>query len=392
MPRDADRIRVAFVINDLLLGGAQQVVLAIASGLDRTRFEPYVYYLNEYPPERPSLRQAFESAAFPLRYIGTGGKTPIARAIPRLVRAFRTDRPHVVHTHLVDATLSGAFAARLAGVRSVVVHEHQTHAQYSSRIRLAYRLIRPFVTLTVCYAPAVEEELFGKAVVLERPPERLTRRSYTVRNGIDATRPAPQPAVRAHIRNGLGIPEEAIVVISVTRLVVWKGARVLLEAAARVMEERPELHLCFVGEGALAGELATRAKELGIAPRVHLLGARTDAGDLLNASDIASIVLLYPPGIRGETVGIAGLEAMAAGLPLIAARSDDPHALLKDGETGVLVAPGDAEALAHALAMLVDGPEKRQAVAARGRALAGNFDWPELLSIYARIYTVLTRR
>ena len=386
------RIRVTYVINDILVGGAQSTVLALARGLDRNRFDPKVYYFNEYPRERANLSAQFSEARVPVRYIGTGGKTSIPRATLSLWKRLRQDGSGVVHTHLVDATIAGVIASKLTGRMRVIVHEHQTHQLYSPKVRVAYWFLRPFADLTLCFSPVIEKELFGSVSVLSVPPSKINRRSYSIYNGIDIERAdhVRQTINRKQKRAELGIPEDAFVITSVARLIDWKGQRTLLEAFGLIADKLSWAHLCLVGEGPLREELAARAITLGVSQRVHLLGARNDVYEILAASDAGSLALTYGNGMQGESVGIAGFEVMGLGLPLIASAYRSASLPVSDKENIVLVPPGDAPALAQALVMLAENPEERVRIGTQAAAHARQLmDWRVLVPLYERLYTLL---
>lgn len=384
-------LRIAIVINDLLMGGAQQAVAAILDGIDRSRFDPVVYCLNRYGRGRPTLEAEFAARGIEVRWLSTG-KTGIFKAAARLARRFRDRPPAIVHTHLVDATLAGIVGARLAGVPAVVVHEHQTHRMYSWRVRVAYRLLRRFVTLTLCYAPAVEEELFGTAAELTAAPASLPRHA-TIRNGVDIARLASVAAgseARATLRAELGLGPDTLLVTSVARLVPWKGQRWLVDGFAQVADAFPRAHLCLVGEGPEREPLLDQATRAGVRDRVHLLGARSDASRILAASDIAPLVMRYERCRPGETIGLAGMEALALGVPLIAGRHPGGDIRVVDGVNAILVPPGDPAALADALTRLLGDPELRARIGAEGAATARrSMDWKSIIPIYEGVYSLL---
>lgn len=387
-----ERIRVTYIINDILLGGAQSTVLALARGLDRERFDPRVYYLNEYPSERANLSARFLEAQVPTQYIGTGGKTSIVRAVLFLWRRLREDGPGIVHTHLVDATLAGVIASKLRGGLRVIVHEHQTHQLYSPKVRMAYWFLRPFADLTLCFSPVIEKELFGSIHVLSGPLSSLNRRSYSIYNGIDIERADQvwQTINRKQKRTELGIPEDALIITSVARLIDWKGQRTLLEAFGLIASQLPHAHLCLVGEGPLKEELFVRAAALGLSHRVHLLGARNDVYEVLAVSDVCSLALTYENGMQGESVGIAGFEAMGLGLPLIASTYLSASLTVTDKKNVVLVPPGDVPVLAKALERLLKNPQERTRIGKEAAMHARRImDWRVLVPVYERIYTLL---
>jgi glycosyltransferase involved in cell wall biosynthesis len=187
-----------------------------------------------------------------------------------------------------------------------------------------------------------------------------------VHNGID---PAPfdavTPDVAAATRAALGVPGGAFVVALFGRFHPWKGQQVLLDALTRL----PRVHALFVGaplfgEEAFTSALQAQAVKTGVADRAHFLGFRSDVPELMRASDAIVHASVYP-----EPFGRVIVEGMLAGRPVIATRAGGVTEILDD-DTGVLVPPNDAEALARAIQSLADDPGRAAAMAARGAARA----------------------
>jgi glycosyltransferase involved in cell wall biosynthesis len=181
----------------------------------------------------------------------------------------------------------------------------------------------------------------------------------TVHNGIDLPAQRNGGALRAE----LGIPEQAPLAGEIARLCDVKGQRELIRAASQV----PELRVVLVGEdleagGAFRTGLEREAGELGVGDRVHFTGYRADAQELLDDLD----VFVLPSWIEGLPLTV--LEAMARGKPVVATPVGGTPELVVDGETGLLVPPRDAGALADALRSLAADPERAQALGAAGRA------------------------
>jgi len=165
----------------------------------------------------------------------------------------------------------------------------------------------------------------------------------------------PGPAVD---RASLSTPADAIVLLTLSRLHEKKGLDVLLDAVAQL----PQCIAWIAGDGPLEIDLKARATALGVGHRVRFLGWRTDRGALLAAADICVL-----PS-RWEPFGTVMLEAWAAGIPLVAAASQGPTALLADGSNGLLVPVDDAHALATAIGRVVADPALRARLIERGRA------------------------
>ena len=174
-------------------------------------------------------------------------------------------------------------------------------------------------------------------------------------------------------RSALATPPDVPLALALGRLHVNKGFDVLLVALARTQR----LHLWLAGEGELRATLERQAAALGIAERVRFLGWRDDIPALLGAADF----LVCPS--RHEPLGNVVIEAWAAGLPVIAAASEGPRALIADGENGLLVRVDDADALARAMLRLADDQDLRARLAAAGRAAhAAEYSEPRVVGLY----------
>jgi glycosyltransferase involved in cell wall biosynthesis len=227
-------------------------------------------------------------------------------AVLRLARLIRRGRYDVVHTHLYRACLYGRLAARLAGVRTIVATEHslvgdRLEGRDATRgVRALYLLGERCGTVTIAVSEAVRANLLRWGIA----PRRLV----TVPNGLDLDALAFSAAERAAVRDRHGIPADATVIGAVGRLHPGKRFDVLLRAVAGPLADGR--HLVLVGEGSERAALDRLTAELGLTGRVHLVGEQP-AAPYLSAMD-----LLVSPS-ASETFGLAVLEGLAAGLPVL---------------------------------------------------------------------------
>lgn len=263
-------------------------------------------------------------------------------ALVQLWRLMRRLRAAIVHTHTSKAGFVGRLAARLAGVPAVIhqPHGHIFYGYYDAGLttlyigleRLAARWTDRIITLT---ERGTEEHL----------ARGIGRRAQyrTVPSGVPtaALRAAAPP--RSVARARLGIPAAAFVVLGLGRLVPVKGFDVLVAALPTLAAAVPSARLVLVGEGPERGALEAQATALGVRARLSVLGATPDVAACLAAADV-----LAAPS-RNEGMGRVLVEAMALGLPVVGAEVGGIPAVVADGETGRLVPPGDAAALAEAL-------------------------------------------
>lgn len=286
-----------------------------------------------------------------------------------LYRLCRAIRPQIVHANSSKAGVLGRVAAWLARVPARVFTVHGwAFSAYTGRASTAYlladRLMRPITTRTICVAE--NERRAGLAA-----GTCTADRTVVIRNAIDV-----QAAARATPSDGM--PR----IVSVGRLKYPKDPATILAAAARLGDR--DFRLDVVGDGPDRASLEELHRSLGLDGRVGLTGTRNDVPELLAASAV------FVLSSRSEGLPISVLEAMAAGLPVVASDVGGLREQVVDGETGYLVPSGDAAALADALARLLDDPALRGRLGAAGRARAERlFDLPAFRAAHLTLYREL---
>ena len=260
-----------------------------------------------------------------------------------LGRLARARHVALVHTN-TSVTLGGVAAARVAGVPHVW-HVREIYAQFE-RWWPAYRRL----LMTADALPCVSAAAAAQFPLAAAPVE-------VVHDGLGHV---PERAPRAAARAALGVPEDAFAVAVLGRLSSWKGQEVLLDAVARL----PGAVALVAGEAWRGDE--RRARELaarGPAGRVRMLGFRDDVGTVLGAADVVAV-----PSTAPDPLPNSALEAAGAGCCVVASAHGGLPEILRDGETGVLVRPGDPDALADALGALRDDPARRERLGAAAAA------------------------
>lgn len=350
-------LRVAHVIETLGVGGAERLVTDVVRRLDRGRFESRVFPLDE-PLD---LRAEIESAGVAVDpVLAPPRRRPVA-CLRGLARRLRQFGPGLVHTHLYYGNVMGRIAARLAGGVSVVTTLHNPDYTFEARNTMLFRGRKILDRVTGSRNAALVA--VSRAVAEDFQRHMGWRNIRVVPNGVDLQAFAPAA------RGGAAAewPAPGLRLLSVGRLHPQKGHRVLLDAIGRAREAGTPLSLLVAGEGAERAALEAQAGALGLQGQVRLAGRR-DVHALLASADVFVFPSLY------EAVGIALLEAMASGLPVVASRTGGIPEVVEDGVSGILVAPGDAEDLARALVSLDRDPERRRRLGAAARARAEAFD------------------
>lgn len=345
-------LRVLVVIDSLSHGGAELLLTDFVAAAGTAGIEPSVAYLGERDgsPAAARLREhGIEPACIAIDGLLHPG------SLTRLRAHVRDLAPDIVHTHLDYADFMGGVASRSLGIPMVsTVHVMEWRAG-ATRDRVRGRLIasarRRLAARVATVSDAARTALLGAG--LDRADHVVT-----VHNGVAA---APAAGAGAGIRAELGLDADALVVAQVAVLREGKGHAVAAEAVARLRADHPGLRLVVVGDGPARAQVERALAPLGEA--ALMLGHRDDVMAVLDAAD----VLVHPTEI--DALPTAVMEAMAAGLPVVATNVGGVPELVADGETGVLVqAPATAPALAEALAPLLADAGLRRRLGEAGRA------------------------
>lgn len=349
-------MRVLHIQKAAGIGGSERHLLALLPELTRAGID--IHFATLAAPGAEVFVEDLQEAGIEVTTIGAG-PTLNPSALLKLSRLARSFRADIVHTHLIHADVHGqiaATAARVPGVSSV----HGTPAfygrePYRSGARLAGRLARRTIAISDHIRDVLER---GRIV----PRERIR----VVKYGIRADTWEPAQGVRNATRQALDASSDDTCVVGVaSRLVPHKGHATLIEAFKRLAPDRPGLRLAIAGDGPLREELEQQAKTLP-SGSVVFLGFVKEIGEFMAACDM----LVFPTLPEfGEGFGLATLEAMASGLPVVASRTASLPEIVIDGLTGFLVEPGSPGALSEAISRLAsdDVLRKTMGTAARKR-------------------------
>lgn len=307
------------------------------------------------------------------------GNAPL---IPRLAQLEGFDVVHLHYPFIFGAELT--LLARLGRARrsqALLVH-------YKNRLVGDGRRGALFAAYEHTVAPALIRAADRVCVLspdhansvpyLRRVGQREPSKLVEMPNGVDAERFSPGRDL-TDLRGRLGIPAQAVVaafVATLDRAHHFKRLDVAIDALAELGD--PNAHLVVAGGGELVGDFRSRAQERGVGARVHFLGPvpHLELPDVLRAADLF-LLTTEPP----ESFGIVLIEAMAAGLPVIATDYPGVRAVVLEGENGLLAPRGDVGAVAARLREMISaGPEGRRAIGAAGRRRAeAEWNWPRLL-------------
>lgn len=348
-------------------GGAESIARQIAVGLDRSRFESTLCISR-----RKSL-QGGERELAQLRDAGVSmlsldrvSRLDVA-AWGRFVAHLRKRRIDVLHAHKFGSNAWGSLVAPLGGVPVFVAHEHS----WSFEDRPMRRFVdRALVARSADAFVAVSRQDMIRMHEVEGVPLRKLR---FIPNGV----PGPESIGEARdLRLTLGIEPGQPVIGVVATLRPEKALGVLVRAAAQLTARFPDLKVLIAGgdpvdqhgrPGAVGGEIEALARRLGVDDNVVLLGPRSDVPDVLATLDVAVLCSDF----EGSPLSV--MEYMRAGKPVVATRVGGLPDLVRDGTTGLLVNRRDPEALAAAIAALLDDPQRAAAMGEAGRSRGVEF-------------------
>lgn len=357
-------------------GGVMEHIDSVADHLERRGHEAYVLAPNDPLDLRTRMLHPKLGRHGPL----PARVTPVGRSIPlpsngslanvafsptvfRAVRrAIRTRRPDVVHVHepllpLVSWAAMGV--AEEVGIPTVGTF----HANYPKGCA-HYKLFRPVLEP---YFAGLSARIAVSPTAAATSAACFPGEYRIIPNGVDVGRFRPN-----------GAPRDPNRVLFVGRPVARKGLPVLLRALPALLERAPEARLVIVGS---APEDVRVPKRL--LSSVEVRGA-VDGEALVSCMHTSSV--LCAPSTGGESFGVVLVEAMAAGLPIVASDIPGYEAVVTSGSEGVLVPPRDASALAGALARLLLDPSRRAELSAAGRVSAERYDWPLIAAELEEVY------
>jgi glycosyltransferase involved in cell wall biosynthesis len=296
-----------------------------------------------------------------------------------LGRWLRSQRVQLFHDHagIGWEGHQGIYAARRAGIGAIVRTEHLPYLLTEPAQREAHRRLVASVDQLICVSDGAQQEFIKAGIPLEK--------LRVVRNGISP--PPARQASRLQVRQRLGLPSEARIVLTVARLEHQKGHLHLLAAIPSVRARHPDTYFVWVGEGTLHSELREKLHEQGSDGFVRMVGSRSDVADLMGGSDVLVLPSLF------EGLPLVILEAMSIGLPVVGTNVCGTAEAIEDGVTGRLVPPRDPLALAASIVDVLDQPglASARAEAARQR-VEQEFSARRMGQEVARVYMEVLSR
>ncbi len=327
-------IRIFYIITELDIGGAESMLFELVQCIDKNKFTPEVGCLKG----EGVVGKKLEACGIKVKYFHIEKPWHIYK-LANVISFLRQGHFNILHSYLFHANIVGRICGKLSGI-PIILSSIRVCEQERRYHLWMDRITNWMVNLEICVSKKVKNFTIEKANIPEHKLE-------VIENGI------PYSFLDA-ITSCRNKKSHSLVVGTVARLSEQKGIKYLLYAAKRVTEQFSDITFTIVGKGPLASQLKELSIKLGISSKVKFLGFRNDIPELLSVIDIFVLPSLW------EGMPNVVLEAMSAGKPVIATDTGGSKDIIDNGINGVLVEPGNSEALAEAILKLLEDPVQRQ--------------------------------
>ena len=363
-------VTVLYAIETSDPDGAEKMLMSLADAARTRAYRPVMCLLQEGWLADESRRCGYPTHVIPLQ------RTIDVPWVRRACRMLAAERVDLIHSHEFAMNTYCTLLSAIAGRPCITTVHGKNYSSGRWHRRAAYRAVARR-TRMIAVSEDIKEFL---ATDVGIPPSRIT----TITNGIDTQRYAAAPSLRAALRTELGLAADQPVIGCVGRLEPVKGHTHLIQAARAMREKYPRAVFVLAGQGSLREALEREVQTLGLGECVRFLGYRNDVSRLLAALDIFVLPSL------SEGLPLALLEAMAAGVPVVASRVGGIPEVIRDGNNGLLATPGDPGSFAEKLCVLLDRPAFAHTLGATARALVTDrFGLSAMADAYDALYRQL---
>jgi len=393
--------KVIHIITRLDMGGSAQNTLLTALNHDRQRYSVCLIKGSSHESAMTEAETQLvnqQLAAAKKQGIEITNLSPLVRRISpfndlkafvSIFRILRTSKPDIVHTHTSKAGILGRLAAWMARV-PIIIHTAHGHVFYGhfgrSLSRIFLQIEKLLGRITHHQIGLTPEEGNDYLRLSVSKPSNTT----VIHSGVDVQRFIEGAKQRPRKRKELGIPADSLVIGYVGWLIPIKGVTYLVSAMARILEQHPKSLLVLVGKGDDKGNEEINLKEqverAGLADKVRFLGWRSDVDEIMGCFDIFVLPSL------NEGMGRVLVEAMAAGLPIVASRVGGIPDLVKDGQNGLLVPPVDTPALENAISALLEDKKKRKRMGKAGKKMCRPYSAEAMVEQIDDLYRELLKK
>ena len=351
--------------------GVKRLFAWMIPRFDKARFNVSLVSLRK----RDVSEETLDALGIEIEYLHRSKFDPAT--LPALLKIVDRRKVDVLHLHGYGATTFGRLAGAMRGLPTIV-HEHANLTDTPWFQKVADRVLEPYTDLAIAVSESTAE--FVRTARLIKP-ERV--KVVYLGAPLDEFGVQRSPADVAGARAELGVAPGEFAIGTITRLHESKGNCYLVEAAARVVRERPAARFLVAGEGPLRSALETQARALGLGERVVFVGFVKDVAAVLSAFDLSVFPSLW------EGTPLTVFEALAMGKPIVATDADGLLDVLRADKTARIVPRRDAAALADGIIWMIDHPDERARFASAAAAAGRRFGIDAFVRKMERLYTLL---
>lgn len=328
------KIKILYVITSLGIGGAERLLLSYLKLLDHKKYDFHVIALWEKPDELLSDISTYcEVSILKIQ----SRFSPLI--VFQLAKLIRQQNPDIIHSHLFQARFYTAIAYLFSNFGILITHKHNNVNPIKHNIFILLEMISILLgKKVIAISNSVKRSLNRYELI---PPKKI----FVLYNGIEY-----EKFFKIAESNKIS-KEKPIIIGTVCRLEPQKGIRYLLLAMRIILTKFPSVQLEIIGNGSLLHELQTLVNKLGISNSVKFFGKFADVIPFYKRMNVFVLPSLY------EGFGIVLLEAMAAGIPVVATKVDGIKEVIVDGDCGILIPPKNPEAIADAILNIIENPQ-----------------------------------
>ena len=370
MTLEASKPTICQLVHSLRVGGAEVLVAQLARATS-----PFYRVVFACLDELGTLGEQLRQEGYPLEILGRRSGLDW-RCSLRLTRFLRLHQVSVIHAHQYTPFFYGITARLLYPRPAILFTEHGRHfPDYPRRKRMLFnRLMLRRRDRIVGVGRAVRQALIQNEGI---SPHRVS----VVYNGIDLQRYGSANQERAAVRKEMGLEPDDFVILQVARMDYLKDHATAIRTIARLASPCPRVKLLLAGEGPELEKVQGQVDNLNVSSQVKFLGLRKDVPRLLAAADLFLLTSI------SEGIPLTVIEAMAAGLPVVATRVGGMGELVQEGTTGMLASSGDDAGLADHVLKLIADPARRSRMGEQGRQRAHSvFSQEQMLAGYLKLY------
>ena len=379
------KLKIAYIITKLELGGAQLVALFCAEHINRQVFEPILItndegLLIEKAMSIPDLKNYFLAS-----FIREIRPWKDLKALFQIYRILKNEKVDIVHTHSSKAGIIGRIAAWLAGIPVIIhtIHGFSFHDYQPKLVRFIYIVLERIGAFFSNQLVAVARDNIEKGLSAGVGKREIYR---VIRAGIDIAEFAEVKVDKVKLKQSLNIESDAKIVSQIGNFKPQKNPVDFIHLAAKVLKEFPNAYFLMIGDGPLRPEIEATIEKYEISDRVKLLGWRNDVPQLMQITDVLALTSLW------EGLPCVYPQAMAAGKPIVGTAVDGGPEAVHHGINGFMFSPGSLNEMAEKIIILLKDHELSNRLGKAGKELVAEFDIDKMVRDHEQMYTELATR